>query len=184
MFTHDTISGLTAATALANTVPQASKSRDDEMESIADLKRFTATHCYTGLIAGDDDELRQVRATRDQLLSLWDLNPDDLVQAVNALLSVHRAIPQLVRHDRHDWHIHAIDPQRPLAHRIAVEAAMGILDLIRIGEQGRLRRCVAEDCEAVLVDLSRNRSRRFCDVSNCANRSHVANYRARKETNR
>jgi hypothetical protein len=32
----------------------------------------------------------------------------------------------------------------------------------------------------VLVDLSRNRSRRFCDVNGCANRAHVAAYRARR----
>jgi predicted RNA-binding Zn ribbon-like protein len=40
--------------------------------------------------------------------------------------------------------------------------------------------CEAPDCQAVLVDLSRNRSRRFCDVNNCANRAHVAAYRARR----
>lgn len=184
MFTHDTIDSLVAASALANTVPGASNSGDDEMQSTEDLKRFTESHQYTGLIAGDDDELRQVRAVRRQLLSLWGLERDDLVRAINALLSEHRAVPQLVRHDDHDWHIHAIDSQRPLADRIVVEAAMGILDLLRAGEERRLRRCIADDCEAVVVDLSRNRSRRFCDVGNCANRSHVASYRARKETNK
>lgn len=90
-----------------------------------------------------------------------------------------RQFPQLVRHDGHDWHIHAIKPDRPLHDRIVAEAAMGVLDLLRIGEHGRLRRCEAEGCDAALVDLSRNRSRRFCNVGNCANRSHVATYRAR-----
>ncbi len=182
MFTHDTVSSLIAASALVNTVAGASNSGDDEMQTAEDLERFTETHEYTGLTVGDDEELLQVRSARQRLLSLWDLDRDDLVQAVNELLAEHRAIPQLVRHDGHDWHIHAIDPQRPLADRIAVEAAMGMLDLLRVDEQGRLRRCVADDCEAVLVDLSRNRSRRFCDVGNCANRAHVASYRARKET--
>ena len=31
----------------------------------------------------------------------------------------------------------------------------------------------------VLVDLSKNRSRRFCDTGNCGNRQHVAAYRER-----
>ena len=182
MFTHDTVMGLTATTALVNTTPGASNSGTDEMESLSDLSSFARSYGFSGRIDSDDDELRQVRSTRDRLSPLWNLEPDDLVDAVNVLLHEHRAVPQLVRHDGHDWHIHAIDPDRPLADRIAVEAAMGMLDLLRIGEHGRLRHCAADECDAVLVDLSRNRSRRFCDVGNCANRSHVATYRARRAT--
>nr|MBA2307838.1 CGNR zinc finger domain-containing protein [Pseudonocardiales bacterium] len=40
--------------------------------------------------------------------------------------------------------------------------------------------CAAEDCRDVLVDLSKNHSRRFCGTS-CANRTNVAAYRARKQ---
>ena len=57
---------------------------------------------------------------------------------------------------------------------------MAFVDLVRADDLGRLRRCAAEDCDAVLVDLSRNRSRRFCDTGNCGNRAHVAAYRARR----
>ena len=46
-------------------------------------------------------------------------------------------------------------------------------------EFGRLARCAADRCDDVLVDLSKNRSRRFCDTS-CANRTNVAAYRARR----
>jgi predicted RNA-binding Zn ribbon-like protein len=59
---------------------------------------------------------------------------------------------------------------------------MALVDVIREKELDRLRVCAAEDCNAVLVDLSRNRSKRFCDTGNCANRTHVAAYRARKAT--
>lgn len=183
MFTHDTVTGLTATTALVNTAPAASHSGTDEMRHLSHLASFAAKYGFTGRIDGDDDELQHVRAVRDRLSLLWTLGPDDLVEAVNVLLDEHQAVPQLVRHDGHDWHIHAINADRPLADRIAVEAAMGILDLVRIGEHRRLRRCGADACDAILVDFSRNRSRRFCDVGNCANRSHVATYRARKAAN-
>jgi predicted RNA-binding Zn ribbon-like protein len=56
---------------------------------------------------------------------------------------------------------------------------MGLLDLVRSDELDRLRTCAAEDCDDVLVDLSKNRSRRFCD-GGCGNRANVAAYRARK----
>ena len=39
--------------------------------------------------------------------------------------------------------------------------------------------CAAPDCDFVVIDLSRNRSRRFCD-SGCGNRANVAAYRARR----
>jgi predicted RNA-binding Zn ribbon-like protein len=34
----------------------------------------------------------------------------------------------------------------------------------------------------VLVDLSRNRSKRYCDSRTCGNWLHVAAYRARQKT--
>jgi predicted RNA-binding Zn ribbon-like protein len=89
-------------------------------------------------------------------------------------------LPRLTRHDGWDWHLHLTAPDAPLADRLGTEAAMGIADLIRTKDLERLKRCDAADCSAVLVDLSRNRSRRYCDVGNCGNRAHVAAYRARK----
>ena len=46
-------------------------------------------------------------------------------------------------------------------------------------ELDRLRVCASETCTDVLVDLSKNRSRRFCEAS-CGNRASVAAYRARQ----
>ena len=57
---------------------------------------------------------------------------------------------------------------------------MGFLDLIRTDDLGRLQICGADDCEDVLVDLSKNKSKRYCDTGNCGNRANVAAYRARK----
>ena len=41
-------------------------------------------------------------------------------------------------------------------------------------------RCASPTCRDVFVDLSRNRSRRYCDSRTCGNRLHVAAYRARR----
>jgi predicted RNA-binding Zn ribbon-like protein len=99
---------------------------------------------------------------------------------VNKLLLESDARPQLTEHDDWGWHIHATAPDAPLAQRIAAEAAMSFADLVRLEELDRLRICDADDCQAVLVDLSRNHSRRYCDTGNCGNRQHVAAYRARR----
>jgi predicted RNA-binding Zn ribbon-like protein len=71
----------------------------------------------------------------------------------------------------------------PLATRIAVEAAMAMADLVRTGELSRLRICEYPDCDNVVVDLSRNRSRRFCEAG-CGNRAAVTAYRARRAAGR
>jgi predicted RNA-binding Zn ribbon-like protein len=62
---------------------------------------------------------------------------------------------------------------------MAVEAAMAMADVIRADELGRLQVCGAKDCADVYIDLSKNRSRRFCTTS-CGNRANVAAYRARR----
>src|SRR5579875_2383320 len=82
---------------------------------------------------------------------------------VNTLLRRESALPQLVRHDDWDWHLRATPPDAPLAARWIVEVAMAMVDVVRAGELRRLRACAAEDCNGVLVDLSRNRSKRYCD---------------------
>ena len=56
---------------------------------------------------------------------------------------------------------------------------MAMVDVVRQQELDRLRVCGADDCGDVLVDLSKNRSRRYCSTT-CANRTNVAAFRARQ----
>jgi predicted RNA-binding Zn ribbon-like protein len=86
-----------------------------------------------------------------------------------------------VRHDRMDWHLHAVADDEPLATRIAVDTAMAMTDVIRADELSRLSVCDLDDCNGVVVDLTRNRSRRFCSPG-CGNRAAVAAYRARNRS--
>ena len=56
---------------------------------------------------------------------------------------------------------------------------MAMIDVIRADETSRLATCADPDCDGVVLDLSRNRSRRFCSTT-CTNRAAVAAYRARR----
>ena len=105
---------------------------------------------------------------------------DRAARLVNALFNSTEFKPQLTDHDGQGWHLHAADASAPLAQRMRAELAMAFADVVRSGAVDRLRFCEAPECDAVLVDLSRNRSRRYCDTGNCGNRQHVAAYRARK----
>jgi predicted RNA-binding Zn ribbon-like protein len=175
IFAHDTEVGLAAAAALVNTV-------DGDAELLPDLAAldgFVAAWGWTGRREHSDAELAAVRGLRPRLRELWQAEEERAVEIVNQLLREAHALPQLIKHDGWDYHIHASPADSPLATRMAVEAAMAMVDVIRTQEMSRLRICEYPSCSFVVVDLSKNRSKRFCDAG-CGNRAAVAAYRARK----
>lgn len=181
VFAHDTQISLRTAAALVNTAPDPLTEEGDALMSSADLRAFYVEWEWTGRFDGDAAELEQARALRARLRTLW-LAADDetaTVEIVNELLRDGQARPRLVEHDDIGWHIHATEDDAPFAQRIQVEAAMAVLDVIRAGDLSRLRVCAADDCDDVLVDLSRNRSKRYCD-GGCGNRLAAAAYRSRR----
>jgi predicted RNA-binding Zn ribbon-like protein len=175
LFAHDTEVALAAAAALVNTA----YANPDALERVADLEVFVAEWGWTGTCRRDRAELEAVRALRPRLRTLWQVGEDEAVEFVNELLREGSALPQLVKHDQWDYHLHATPTDASLADRMAVEAAMAMVDVIRQDEFARLLVCAAQECDDVLVDLSKNRSRRFCSTS-CSNRTNVAAFRARR----
>src|SRR6266545_4673935 len=175
VFAHDTEEALVSAAALVNT-----DAPDEEgLPDVTALDLFFRTHGLTGKPVHDEAELRSVRALRPRLRRIWAADEDEVVEIVNGLLREYNALPQLVRHDGWPYHLHATPPDAPLATRMAVEAAMAFVDVVRNRELSRLRICEYPSCRGVVVDLSKNRSKRFCDAG-CGNRAAVTAYRARK----
>jgi predicted RNA-binding Zn ribbon-like protein len=177
LFSDDTEVSLAETAALVNTVGL----EGDTLVTLADLDEFLARHPHSGVIRRTQNELESLRGLRARLRKFWTIHDRDEVAAlVNEILDEADARPYLSRHDEWDWHLHVTRPEAPLADRIAAEAAMAFLDLIRADALGRLRICAAADCDDVLIDLSKNSSKRYCDTGNCGNRTNVAAYRARK----
>ncbi len=165
---------LLAAVALVN-----SAQPPETLTTVAELDAFFVTYEYTGRHDRTVAELDQVRALRPRLRALLTAGPEATADLVNEMLAEARAVPRLVRHDASGWHVHAVSEDAPWATRIAVESAMAMIDVLREGESSRLSVCADEDCEGLVLDLSRNRSRRFCSVA-CTNRNAAAAYRARR----
>jgi len=174
VFAHDAEAALVSAVELAN-----SAGDPDTLTEPDQLAEFFARHGYTGRHTGDRDELDEVRALRASLRALLLSDRDAAVVLVNEMLARAGAIPRLVRHDDEDWHVHATDPDASLATRIGVETAMAMIDVIRADEHSRLGVCADDSCEGIVLDLSRNRSKRYCSVA-CGNRNAVAAYRTRR----
>jgi len=177
VFTDDTDAALQTTVLLTNSTDEPGQ----PLGTVEDLSAFLAEWAYTGRHDATPEELDAVRGLRPRLRELLLADRDGAAAIVNEMLAEARALPQLQRHHHWDWHLHAVDPDRPLDERVVVETAMAMVDVIRADEMGRLDTCAADDCDDVVLDLSRNRSRRYCSTT-CGNREAVAAYRARQRS--
>ncbi|SFD38003.1 CGNR zinc finger domain-containing protein [Streptomyces aidingensis] len=181
LINHDTRCALDHAVDLLNTAP------DDEapegLPDVASLRQFVTVRSVSGVRveALGDGDVRAVRAVRERFAGVFAARTDrEAAELINDLVAEAGTTPQLTDHDGHDWHVHYFAPGASLADHLAADCGMALGFLVVAGERERLRRCEAPDCGRAFVDLSRNRSRRYCDSRTCGNRLHVAAYRARQ----
>jgi predicted RNA-binding Zn ribbon-like protein len=177
VFAHDTTAALVLAADLVNS---------DDLVDLGALEAFLDKHLVEPRRPAAPPDLDALRALRPRLRAVWQAkDPDALAELINELLSDSGARPRLTDHGGGwGWHLHVSGHDAALEHRIAAQAGFAFADLVRLGEAGRLRSCEAPGCDAVLVDLSKNRSRRYCDTGNCGNKQHVAAYRERRARRR
>jgi len=173
--TDDTAITLHAAVVLANSAVVG----EDSLTTVEELDEWYDKYLFSTHRAQGSDELDSMRAIRTPLYALLSAERNAAAELVNAMLAEYGAIPQLVRHGEWDWHLHGVPAEAPPATRVVVDTAMAMIDMIRDDEMSRLGICADEHCEGIVLDLSRNRSRRFCSTT-CGNRNAVAAYRARQ----
>ena len=178
---HDTQHALGTVVDLVNT--RASGTRPDRLADLADLTAFVERREVSEVDAPGESDLAALRRLRDRLHAIvLAADEAEAIRLVNALVADGRTTPRLTDHDGWPLHMHYHAPGARLAEHLAADCGMAIAFVIAAGERGRLAVCAAPDCDQVLVDLSRNRSKRYCDSRTCGNRLHVAAYRARQKT--
>lgn len=179
MFSHDTRLSLRAVVDLANTAPGVS--RTEQLPDAESLATFVTAHDISGAHDSDYADVAAIHRVRERFRAVFEVaDPATASALVNTLLAEAPLCPRLTDHDGHDWHMHYSAPSATLAEHIAVDGGMALAHIVAAGEIERLRVCLAPDCRSVLVDMSRNRSKRYCDARTCGNRLNVAAYRARK----
>jgi predicted RNA-binding Zn ribbon-like protein len=179
LFSHDTEHSLACAVDLVNSAPRGGTA--EGLPDLNALRELVVRHDVSEVGRLTAADLQAVRDLRDAIRAVF-AAPDDRTAAevVNTLVSQAGVTPRLTDHDGYDWHIHYFTPGATLADHLAIDCGMALANVVASGERERLRRCEAPDCDQVLVDLSRNRSKRYCDARTCANRHHVAAYRERQ----
>ncbi len=176
---HDTRCALDRVVELLNTAPQ-TEGREG-LPDLRALRDFVGRNRVSDAGRLAEPDVAAVREVRDRFARILGATGDRSAAAlINAMVAEAGTTPRLTDHDGHDWHMHYYAPGASLAHHLAADGGMALAFLIVAGERDRLRRCAAPNCQRAFVDLSRNRSRRYCDGRICGNRLHVAAYRARR----
>ncbi|MFC7217813.1 CGNR zinc finger domain-containing protein [Streptomyces polyrhachis] len=179
LINHDTRCALDAVVGLLNTADE--EPVDDGLGDLTALRRFVTAYDISGVGTLDERDLAEVRSVRERFAKVFAAaDPRAAAGLLNDLVAEAGTTPRLTDHDGYDWHIHYFAPGASLAQHLAADGGMALAFLVVAGEQERLRRCEAPDCGRAFVDLSRNRSRRYCSSRTCGNRLHVAAYRARQ----
>jgi len=179
IFTHDTEHSLSALVDLVNSSPELGD--EEGLPDLDALSTFVREHRVSEVGELTLDDLAAVRELRGRLHAVF-LAADaaEAAALVNRIIAQAPVTPRLTDHDDYDWHMHFFTPGANLAEHLAVDLGIALAYVLAAGEHDRLRTCEAPDCDQILVDLSRNRSKRYCDARTCGNRLHVAAYRERQ----
>jgi hypothetical protein len=180
-FSHDTEHSLQTIVDLVNTDPAYNDA--EGLPDVAALKAFVEAHriSHSGRLTTED--VSAVQASRLDFGRFFGLtDAAGAAQLANQLIAHATVRPRLTNHDSYGWHLHYFSPDASLAEHLAVDGGMALAQVVTSEEIDRLRICAAPTCRAVLLDLSRNSSKRYCDASTCGNRLHVAAYRERKRS--
>ncbi|MBX7550092.1 CGNR zinc finger domain-containing protein [Streptomyces sp. NPDC004232] len=181
LITHDTRRALDTAVDLVNTAPEDSAAADG-LPDVPALADFVRNHEISDVGTLSEFDLSAVRRVRGRFAAIFAApDPRSAAGLINDLVAAAGTTPRLTDHDGYDWHVHYFAPGASVADHLAADCGMAFAFFVVAGEQERLRRCEAPDCRRAFVDLSRNRSRRYCDSRTCGNRLHVAAYRARRK---
>jgi predicted RNA-binding Zn ribbon-like protein len=179
LFSHDTEHSLACVVDLVNSA--SSVNNTELLPDLGSLADFVARHRISEVSELTPGDLHQVHDLREAIRPVFGVTDDaHAARIINTLVARSSVTPRLTDHDGYSWHVHYFSPGASLAEHLAVDCGMALAHVISLGEADRLRICEAPNCDQVLVDLSRNRSKRYCDARTCGNRLHVAAYRERQ----
>lgn len=100
-------------------------------------------------------------------------DPDDLA-ALNAMLP--RALAQQRIERKAGGFVWGWTDDGEALDRMLWPVARSAADLLVSPDLKRVRRCAGANCDWLFIDMSRNGSRRWCDMSGCGNRAKARRY--------
>lgn len=163
----------------ANTVSWRATDRETDHIATADgLRRWAAD---SGLIAGDvgfpANALETAHALRNATRTVMEaaLAQEESPRETAVILGIFRECLGSANFDG----IPARLLFRAPATEILGPIALAAVDLLRSDKLARVKMCPQDDCHWLFLDMTKNGSRRWCDMASCGNRVKVAHFRKR-----
>lgn len=73
-------------------------------------------------------------------------------------------------------------PESDRLEQLIWPVALSAAELLTSEDRPRVKECAADDCNWLFLDMSRNRSRRWCDMKVCGNRAKARRFSERHKT--
>jgi len=133
----------------------------------------------------DPDEanriLTEARALREALFRLFarpDPAPQDLDLVAAAAARAHARLALVTEAGGYafEW------PEDDRLDRVLWPVALSAADLLTSEDRERVKECASHTCEWLFLDMSKNRSRRWCDMKVCGNRAKARRFSERQKS--
>lgn len=165
--------------ALVNSAPPAAEV--DELATLQGVRAFINERIITEVARPSVADIAALRLVREQLRTIvQETDVEVRIRMVNAALASSTTQPRLADHDGLGLHLHFFPRNARVADHLYTDCAMAVAELMVSGEDSRLKQCAVPECGRVFLDMTRNRSRAYCDSRKCGNRVHAAAYRERR----
>lgn len=178
MISKDATDAIETLVDLINTDPTVAG--QDLLDTIEALHDFVARNAIAEVQPVVVSDLVPIHALRTLGTALaHEADEDTRIKLINRMVLEAKVAPRLTNHDGYAWHIHYAGLDPAVADYLGAGCGVSLMLLVDAGELARFSTCQNVDCRNAFLDLSKNRSRKYCDSASCGGRVHSANYRAR-----
>jgi predicted RNA-binding Zn ribbon-like protein len=161
-----------------------SGAHEDRIDNDHWLRRFLARCEWSAARLPNSAERESLRQLRHLLGGIVDVVRTGRSPAAADVATLNRilATAPLVRRLTHDaaGNQVVLEPVAAGIDRVLGEIVASFVTMLAEGDPTRIKICANPDCRWVIYDSSRNRSRRWCDKTECGNLIKVRRYRRRQ----
>jgi predicted RNA-binding Zn ribbon-like protein len=132
--------------------------------------------------------LKRAITLRESIYRIFSAIADGLSPENRDLATLNTELSEAMAHLRiaptSDGFAWIFDTKGNMLHQMLWPITRSAADLLTSKETNRVGKCSAKDCGWLFMDVSRNRTRRWCDMKSCGNRAKARRYyeRARAST--
>ena len=128
--------------------------------------------------------VKQAIGVREAIFRIFSAVADGLEAPGDALAVLNRSLVAALRKRRLERHGHRfvwgwLPATQPELDRVLWPVVLSAADLLTSSDLDRVRRCSGTGCAWLFIDASKNRARRWCDMSVCGNRAKARRHYAK-----